>query len=329
MKSIIIGVLVFCAANLSAQVGIGTSVPDNSAMLDVTASDKGVLFPRLSSTQRAAIVAPATGLHVFDTNSNSLWYFNGSVWINTAAEASLGDVKSGFQPNDHSGWLKLDGRSVNTLNANQQAAAITLGFTTNLPDASSAYLAQNTGTLGAITGANTTTLTQANLPNVSFTGTAASAGTHSHTVDPESVNTSGVGDHNHTTNSVEVNTTTNGNHTHGHNATGGPLGYGLVYANGHATLGSSDYTWGEPNGYVTPGALDIHWNGNHSHSVTIPATTSNAAGGHNHSVNIPATTSTTDGAHTHTVSVASGGSATPINIAPKSLNVNMFIYLGL
>jgi hypothetical protein len=35
------------------------------------------------------------------------------------------------------------------------------------------------------------------------------------------------------------------------------------------------------------------------------------------------------GDHTHSVSVSSGGSATPVNIAPRSMTVNMFIYLGL
>jgi hypothetical protein len=292
MKSIVIGVLVFCAANLSAQVGIGTSVPDNSAMLDVTASDKGVLFPRLSSTQRAAIVAPATGLHVFDTNSNSLWYFNGSVWINTAAEATLGDVKSGFQANDHSGWLKLDGRSVNTLNTNQQAAAIALGFTTNLPDASSAYLAQKTGTLGAVTGANTTTLTQANLPNVSFTGTAADAGSHNHTgtTDVNGLHTHAVNDPGHSHSQTTVNDDFN-------NSGGNPPGF--------TGDSAGSKTWTNINNSTT--GISLFNNGNHAHGFTT-STSSN---------------------HSHNVSVSSGGSATPINIAPKSLNVNMFIYLGL
>jgi len=318
MKSIVLGVLVFCTVNLSAQVGIGTSVPDNSAMLDVTAADKGILFPRLSSTQRVAIVSPATGLHVFDSNTNSLWYFNGSVWINTVADASLGDVKSGFQPNDHSGWLKLDGRSVNTLNTNQQAAAIALGFTTNLPDASSAYLAQNTGTLGAVTGANTTTLTQANLPNVNFTGTAASAGGHNHggsTVAAGGHNhtgtTSTAGEHNHT-----GTTSTNGEHSHSLSRPRGDQNYSNGGGNtwwGHSSNVSATTTSSGNHAHT----LNINNNGNHNHSFTTSTVSD-----HSHTIN-------SDGAHTHTVSVSSGGSSTPINIVPKSLNVNMFIYLGL
>jgi hypothetical protein len=328
MKSIVLGVLVFCAINLNAQVGIGTAAPDNSAILDVSATDKGMLFPRLTSAQRIAITAPASGLHVFDTNTNSLWFYNGSFWVNYAAQSKYGDVKSGIQTLDHEGWLRLDGRAINTLSSTQQAVATSIGLVNNLPNAENAYLVQNGAAMASVSGANTTTLTQANLPNVNFNGTAASAGAHSHIVDPASVNTTDVGNHNHTTNSFDVSTTTNGNHTHGHNAPGGN-GTGLQYQNGQNTPTSQDNNdVGHEDNMSYTAALDIHWNGNHSHSVTIPATTSNAAGGHNHSVNIPATTSTTDGAHTHTVSVASGGSATPINIAPKSLTVNMFIYLG-
>jgi hypothetical protein len=294
MKSIVLGVLVFCAINLNAQVGIGTAAPDNSAILDVSATDKGMLFPRLTSAQRIAIPAPASGLHVFDTNTNSLWFYNGSFWVNYAAQAKYGDVKSGIQTLDHEGWLRLDGRAINTLSSTQQAVATSIGLVNNLPNAENAYLVQNGGAMASVSGANTTSLTQANLPNVNFNGTAASAGAHSHTVDPGGFWS-----------------TSNGEHSHGSNANGGPLGYGLVYANGHATLGGSDYTWGEPNGYVTPGALDIYNNGNHAHWIDVPNTNSS-----------------TDGGHTHSVSVASGGSATPINIAPKSLTVNMFIYLG-
>jgi hypothetical protein len=314
---------------LCAQVGIGTQTPHNSAMLDVSATDKGFLLPRLTSVQRNAIPTPENGLQVYDVTTTSIWYYNGVFWVNTQAMASVGDIKSGIQVNDHSGWVLLDGRAINSLTTNQQLAATALGLTGNIPNAGNTYLSQNGQPLASVNGANTTTLTQANLPNVNFTGTAASAGAHSHTVDPESVNTSDVGNHVHTTNGFDVNTTTNGNHTHGHNAPGGN-GTGLQFQNGQWTpTGYDNDGVGVEDNLSFTAALDIYASGSHSHIVSIPATTSNGAGGHNHSVNIPATTSTTDGAHTHSVSVASGGTATPINIAPKTLSVNMFIYLGL
>jgi hypothetical protein len=279
-----------------AQVGIGTNTPHNSAILDVAATDKGILFPKMTSAQRTAIVSPATGLHVYDTNTNSLWLFNGAAWANTASAGTYGDIKSGIQTTDHSGWVRLDGRATNasSLTASQQAVLTSLGITGNLPNANSAYPVQNGTTLGSVSGSNTTTLVQANLPSVNFSTSVTNAGNHSHNVDPGGFWSSA-----------------NGEHNHGSNATGGPNGYGLVYANGHATLGGSDYTWGEPNGYATPGALSIYNAGNHQHIIDVPNTGT-----------------TTNGDHGHTVTVASGGSSTPINIAPRSLSVNMFIYLG-
>jgi len=69
--------------------------------------------------------------------------------------------------------------------------------------------------------------------------------------------------------------------------------------------------------------------GSHAHSIDIPESTSSTTNDHVHLVSIPESRSSTTDDHEHTVSVSSGGSATPINIAPKTLSVNMFMYLGL
>ncbi len=330
MKKIIFSFLLISSTSLLAQVGVGTNTPDNSAMLEVKSSSKGILFPRLTSAQRLAITSPASGLQVYDINTNSLWYFNGTYWVNSKSEANEGDIKSGIQTTDHAGWVLLDGRSLTSLSTNQQAIAASLGLSGNLPNATNAYLVQNGGIMASVTGSNTVTLAQTNLPNVNFTGTAASAGDHAHNVDPAAVSSTSNGDHAHSTDPAAVYSSTDGWHTHSSNANGGPSGYGLVYADGNNTNnGNVDYTWGEPNAYATPGALSIYANGNHTHTVDIPSTSSTTNGVHSHSVDVGVTTSTTAGSHTHSVSVSSGGSATPINITPRSLTVNMFIYLGL
>ena len=63
-----------------AQVGIGTTTPDVSAALDITANDKGFLMPRMTTAQKDAILTPAAGLQVYDTDTNSVWTFNGTEW---------------------------------------------------------------------------------------------------------------------------------------------------------------------------------------------------------------------------------------------------------
>lgn len=62
-----------------------------SAMLDVkvsAAAKKGVLIPRMTSTQRIAIASPAAGLMVYDTSTKSFFYFNGTAWVNMAGSSS-------------------------------------------------------------------------------------------------------------------------------------------------------------------------------------------------------------------------------------------------
>ena len=67
--------------NRNNQVGIGTSSPNNSAVLDIQSNSKGVLLPRLLEAQRNAISSPATGLLVFQSDGVSGFYFyNGTAW---------------------------------------------------------------------------------------------------------------------------------------------------------------------------------------------------------------------------------------------------------
>ncbi len=73
-------IFVLFIAQAIAQVGINTdnSAPDNSAMLDVKSTSKGFLPPRMTTGQMNAIISPAQGLTVYNTNVNSLYWYNGS-----------------------------------------------------------------------------------------------------------------------------------------------------------------------------------------------------------------------------------------------------------
>jgi hypothetical protein len=86
--TVAVAVLFFCI-RLNAQnifpsagaAGIGTTKPDSSSLFEVKSTSKGILIPRMTSTQRNAIVRPATGLLIYQTNSTSgFYYFNGSAW---------------------------------------------------------------------------------------------------------------------------------------------------------------------------------------------------------------------------------------------------------
>jgi hypothetical protein len=68
MNRILFFLLLLAAGeSINAQsVGIGTTTPEVSAVLDLTSINKGLLPPRMSWAQIQAIRAPATGLIVFD-----------------------------------------------------------------------------------------------------------------------------------------------------------------------------------------------------------------------------------------------------------------------
>ncbi|MBU0763349.1 MAG: tail fiber domain-containing protein [Bacteroidetes bacterium] len=56
-----------------------------SAMLDVKATDKGMLVPRMSTAQRTLISNPAGSLLVYDTDEESFFYYTGAAWTNLSA----------------------------------------------------------------------------------------------------------------------------------------------------------------------------------------------------------------------------------------------------
>jgi hypothetical protein len=64
----------------SGNVGIGTSSPDASAILDAQSTTKGVRMPNMTTTQKNAIASPAAGLMVFDTTLAKLCVYTGSAW---------------------------------------------------------------------------------------------------------------------------------------------------------------------------------------------------------------------------------------------------------
>ena len=92
-------ILIIASLNpLKAQsVAINTdgSAANGSALLDIKSTTKGMLAPRMNSAQRIAIATPAAGLFVYDTNTNSYWFYNGSAWSNLVSSGSVGWLLTG------------------------------------------------------------------------------------------------------------------------------------------------------------------------------------------------------------------------------------------
>ena len=64
----------------STGLGIGTTSPNSSALLDVSSTTKGFLPPRMTTTQRDAISSPAAGLTIFNTTTTKIETYDGSTW---------------------------------------------------------------------------------------------------------------------------------------------------------------------------------------------------------------------------------------------------------
>ncbi len=115
MKKATFLLLVLSHTLLYAQVGMGVISVDDSAMLEISATDQGILFPRLTSAERNALVNPANGLIIYNTDNNTLEHNSGTtaapVWdsINTgtavssyvsqSAKYSNTDISTNINPN--------------------------------------------------------------------------------------------------------------------------------------------------------------------------------------------------------------------------------------
>lgn len=71
-----------------AQVGIGTTTPDPSSVLDLTSTTAGFLLPRLTTAERDLIAAPVEGLMIYNNNNKCFEFWNATDWI-SACDGSV------------------------------------------------------------------------------------------------------------------------------------------------------------------------------------------------------------------------------------------------
>ncbi|MCI5057336.1 MAG: hypothetical protein MRY83_14570, partial [Flavobacteriales bacterium] len=81
MNKSILSFIAFCLFSTSGfgqavSISSDGSAPDGSAMLEIKSTTGGILVPRMTQVQRAAISNPAVGLIVYQTDGDSGLYFN-------------------------------------------------------------------------------------------------------------------------------------------------------------------------------------------------------------------------------------------------------------
>jgi hypothetical protein len=132
---------------------------DPSAALLINSTSKGLLIPRLTTSQVNAISSPANGLLAYDSTVNSFKYYDGSAWnslstggggLDTTAWHKGGDnvyapISSLGTSNERSLYLKTNG--INRIRIDSATGTVYMGNDLyTLPVASSTTLSLNSGT---------------------------------------------------------------------------------------------------------------------------------------------------------------------------------------
>jgi hypothetical protein len=87
--------LVLLSAAVFAQSIEINPASSSSAIFISSSNDKGILVPRMTDTERAAIATPVVGLLVYQTNGAAGFYnYNGTAWVN-AAPSELQKITEG------------------------------------------------------------------------------------------------------------------------------------------------------------------------------------------------------------------------------------------
>lgn len=90
-KTPILFILSLITFNVFSQIGIGTTQPHQSAILDVSSQNKGFLMPRMDYSDITGINNAATGLMVYCNNcctDGSTVFYDGSVWKSLISSCS-------------------------------------------------------------------------------------------------------------------------------------------------------------------------------------------------------------------------------------------------
>lgn len=275
----------------SANVGIGTSTPNTSANLDITATDKGLLIPRVSLTASnlaGPITSPAISLLVYNTATagtfpNNVtpgyYYWNGTNWVkfmvNNSNTTDLGYIvawTSNTAPPDY--LLPLNGLTYNwsdfpdfqTFNASYpcQFIASSTGTTFTLVNLNTGGRFLRGGTTTGVNQAYSTAL-----PTTAFT--TNTTGAHVHSIDPPATTSS-----------------TNGAHTHNIGLRSNDGGWAAGFPNAfHYNMSSGGGATSTTDRGATTNANTgiILSSGDHSHTTDIAAFNSASIGDHSHSIN--------------------------------------------
>ncbi|MFN0175914.1 MAG: tail fiber domain-containing protein [Saprospiraceae bacterium] len=164
----------------SVSINTDGSTAHSSSIFEVKSTNKGLLAPRMTTIQRDAIAAPATGLLIYNTDANVFQFRNGTVWTNLNSEKILvdadGDTKIQVEESTDEDIIRFDlkgnERMVLQENANGKARLELLDGTANVFIGDDAGLSNNTGIYHTGIGYGALKFTTGGFENVAVGGFA-------------------------------------------------------------------------------------------------------------------------------------------------------------
>lgn len=118
-------------AQTAQKIGDNPTILDNSAVLEIQSTKKGLLPPRMTEAQRGGINLPATGLVIYNLTSKRLEVWDGAAW------------SGGDNLGNHTAITDLNMNSKNTTNwLGNVTNGKTLIFTSN-PAVANSWNVQN------------------------------------------------------------------------------------------------------------------------------------------------------------------------------------------
>lgn len=161
---------------VNSQVGVGTTTPDASSVLEVQSTTQGMLTPRMTNSQRTSISTPATGLIVYQTDGIAgFYYYTGSTWVvlingSDALPAVNGSAVTNLNAtNVTSGTLSISNGGTGATTASGARVSLGLGSLATESTVSGSEISD-----GTITG-NDVANNSISVNKISATGTASSS----------------------------------------------------------------------------------------------------------------------------------------------------------
>lgn len=246
--------------SLYAQIGIGTTKVNADAILEISSTNKGLLIPRLTTSQRNAVIESTgpDGLLCYDTDVKALYYYDGSNWHTVGTPPGAIIMWSGSVSDIPQGWALCDGKWYDPKD-NSDKGTQSNDRTIQTPDLSGRFIVSydsvNYPTMNETGGAETVTLTTSQIP--------------AHTHSPGTLGgTAESSLHNHSF----VATLNNNN-----GSTGNPALPQRTEAEPHGGNALTFYTGSDPTSSAV-GSTD----GSHIHSLNITGSTASTGGSDPH-----------------------------------------------